>query len=37
MHRLSQFLPEFAARLQREELMKQASPHNGVNGNGYIQ
>ncbi len=36
MHRLAQFLPELAARIQREELMKQAGPSNGANGNGYI-
>jgi Lon protease-like protein len=36
MHRLAQFLPELATRVQQEELMKQVSPRNGVNGNGYI-
>jgi Lon protease-like protein len=36
MHRLAQFLPELAARVQREELLKQTTPQTGHNGNGYI-
>lgn len=36
MHRLAQFLPELAARVQHEQVQKQTPPLNGHNGNGYI-